>query len=218
MKILVLGATGRTGKLIVEEAIKKGHQVVAIARDPAKLASSGAEVMRGTPYDRETVEKAMPGCDAVINTLNVSRTSDNPWASLRAPKDLISKSAENALSAMKQHDVDRIVVLSTVGAGSSKASAPAVLRFIVALSNLRYAFDDHTRQENLIINSHTDYTIARAPMLSDRENESGVKVIKEGSGGRLKRTISRRSVARFFVEIIENKKYLREVVGICDNA
>ncbi len=47
------------------------------------------------------MEKAIYGCDAVINTLNVSRKSDNPWASLAAPKDLISKSASNALIAMK---------------------------------------------------------------------------------------------------------------------
>ena len=78
MKILVLGATGRTGKFIIEEALKKGHYVTAIARDPIKLEKYQIDIIQGTPYDYETLEKALTGCDAVINTLNVSRRSDNP--------------------------------------------------------------------------------------------------------------------------------------------
>ncbi len=97
MKLLILGATGRTGRIIIEEAVKAGHEAVAIAREPAKLAGSGATVVAGSPYETETVAEALRGCDAVINTLNVSRTSDFPWAKLRAPVDLISKSARSNL-------------------------------------------------------------------------------------------------------------------------
>ena len=78
---------------IIEEALKKGHKIVAIARDPDKLKEYGIEIIQGTPYDYDTMDKALTGCDAVINTLNVSRKSDNPWATLASPKDLISKSA-----------------------------------------------------------------------------------------------------------------------------
>ena len=119
MKILLLGATGRTGKQIIEEALERGHSFSAIARDPAKLEAYDISITKGTPYDYKTVEKAISGCDAVINTLNVSRKSDNPWAALRAPGDMISQSAIHAIDAMEKTGIKRFVALSTIGAGRS---------------------------------------------------------------------------------------------------
>ena len=58
MKILLLGATGRTGIQIIEEAMERGHSISAIARDPAKLEAYDISITKGTPYDYETVEKA----------------------------------------------------------------------------------------------------------------------------------------------------------------
>jgi putative NADH-flavin reductase len=78
MKILLLGATGRTGKYIIEEALKRGHLISAIARDPDKLKDYKIEITQGTPYDYDTVERAMTGCEAVINTLNVSSSTCSP--------------------------------------------------------------------------------------------------------------------------------------------
>jgi putative NADH-flavin reductase len=72
MKILLLGATGRTGKHIIEEALRRGHKIAAIARNPEKLNDFKIDIIQGTPYDYETVEKAITDCDAVINMLNVS--------------------------------------------------------------------------------------------------------------------------------------------------
>ena len=109
MKILLLGATGRTGKHIIAEALKRGHKISAIARDPEKLKDFKIEITQGTPYDYDILEKAITGCEAVINTLNVSRKSDNPWASLTAPKDMISKSASNAIKAMEKNGIKRFV-------------------------------------------------------------------------------------------------------------
>ena len=78
MKILLFGATGRTGKLILQKAIKEGHEVTAIVRTPSKLNGLGSKIVEGTPYDKETVKKAIDNCEVVISTLNVSRTSDSP--------------------------------------------------------------------------------------------------------------------------------------------
>jgi uncharacterized protein YbjT (DUF2867 family) len=214
MKILILGATGRTGKLVIEEAMKQGHEPVAVARDPSKLAGMGATVVSGTPYEPETIRSAMPGCEAVITTLNVSRNSDFPWAALRAPTDLISKSAANAVEAMKEHGVRRIVALGALGAGSSRAAMPGLMRFVIDHSNLRPAFEDHGRQEALLTGSGMDFTVARAPMLTNDETDRGIAVKREGDDGKLRPKLGRRSAARFFVEIIEKKLYLGEVIGI----
>ena len=77
MRILLFGANGRTGRIILQKAIQDGHDVIAIVRDPSKLKGLNANVIKGTPYDKETVRKAIDNCDAGINTLNVSRVPDS---------------------------------------------------------------------------------------------------------------------------------------------
>jgi uncharacterized protein YbjT (DUF2867 family) len=217
MKILLLGATGRTGKLVIEEAIRRGHQISAIARDPEKLKDYQIDITQGTPYDFETVENALSGCEAVINTLNISRKSDNPWAGLVSPKDLISKSATNAVTAMKKAGITRFIALSTIGAGSSWRTTPAILKFIVSISNLKYAFGDHGKQEEILQNSSIEYTICRSPMLSTEINTKGAVAVKEGENPP-KMVLSRNSAAEFFIKIIENKEHIREIVTLSNNS
>ena len=216
MKILLLGATGRTGKHIIEEAIKRGHQVSAIARDPEKLKDFKIDITQGTPYDYETIEKAIIGCEAVINTLNVSRKSDNPWASLTAPKDIISKSASNAIKAMEKYGINRFVALSTIGAGRSWKTSPGILKFIVSISNLKHAFWDHGKQEDILETSLMQYTICRAPMLSNKTNDTGAVATSEGINP-ANTILSRNSAAEFFLNIIEKKDYIRETVNLSNN-
>ena len=215
MRILILGATGRTGKHIVEEAVRRGHKVSAIARDPGKLKDFQIDVIPGTPYDYETVERAMSGCEAVINTLNVSRKSDNPWARLAAPRDMISKSASNALKAMEKEGIKRFVALSTIGAGSSWKTIPWILKFIVSVSNLKHAFVDHGIQEEMLENSPMDYTVCRAPMLSADTNDTGA-VATPPERAPASRYLSRKSAAEFFLDVIENKSHTRETVNLAN--
>ncbi len=82
MRVLILGATGRTGRLLVEEALTHGYEINVLVRDERKLTinSASISVYEGTPTDREALEIAMRGCEAVLSTLNISRTSDFPWA------------------------------------------------------------------------------------------------------------------------------------------
>ncbi|OFX84011.1 MAG: hypothetical protein A2W99_03325 [Bacteroidetes bacterium GWF2_33_16] len=213
MKILVLGATGRTGKYVIEEALKRGYEISAIARNPEKIKDFKIDITQGTPYDYETLEKAIIGCDAVINTLNVSRKSDNPWASLVAPKDLISKSASNAIKAMEKSGIKRFVALSAIGAGRSWKTSPGILKFIVSISNLKHAFIDHGKQEAILENSLIDYTICRAPMLLNKTNLTGAIATPEGINPPSS-VLSRNSAAEFFINIIEKKEFVRKTVNL----
>lgn len=213
MKILLLGATGRTGKQIIEEAIKRGHKISAIARDPEKLKDYDIEIIQGTPYDYITIEKAITGCEAVINTLNVSRKSDNPWARLAAPKDMISKAASNSIKAMEKVGIKRFVALSTIGAGRSWQNSPGILKIIVSISNLKFAFKDHGKQEEILEKSAIEYTICRAPMLSSEINDTGAVATQEGKKP-ANRVLSRNSAAEFFLNIIENHEHIRETISL----
>jgi uncharacterized protein YbjT (DUF2867 family) len=212
VKLLILGGTGRTGRRLAALAVKQGHRVVVIARSPEKLAGLDVEIVPGTPYDRETVARALAGCDAVVNVLNVSRTSDNPWAPLSAPPDLISRGCANALQSMEASGVRRYVTLSTVGAGDSWKLLPLPLRLLVRYSNLRHAFDDHGAEEALLAVSRVDFTVARAPMLTDREGRTGVLVTRPGE--KMRSSISRQAVAEFLLSILESGRYPREIVHV----
>jgi putative NADH-flavin reductase len=213
MKILLLGATGRTGKHIIEEAIKRGHKIAAIARNPEKIENFEIDITQGTPYDYETVENAIAGCEAVINTINVSRKSDNPWAPLTAPKDMISKSASNVIKAMEKAGIKRFVALSTLGAGRSWKKIPVILKLMVSISNLKFAFRDHGKQEEILEKSSVDYTICRAPWLEDEINDTGAVATPEGEKP-ASRVLSRNSAAEFFIKIIENNEHIRETISL----
>lgn len=213
MKILLMGATGRTGKQIIIEAIKRGHCISAIARDLSKLKDYQIDIVLGTPYDRETVEKAISGCEVVVNTLNISRKTDNPWAKLAAPEDLISKFAANAVYAMKKAGIKRFIALSTIGAGSSWRTSPLILKLIVSFSNLKFAFIEHGRQEEILQKSNVEFTICRAPMLSTKMNITGAVAVREEKKPQ-KPILSRNSAAEFFIDIIENNANIREIVNL----
>ena len=213
MKILLIGATGRTGKLILKKAIEDKHEVTAIVRDPSKIKDLNAKVIQGSPYDAETVKTAIKNCDAVICTLNVSRKSDNPWAKLRSPKDLISRSVANALEGMKENNIKRIITLSALGAGDSKKKMPFIFNIFLSITNLKYAFTDHTRQEELLAESNMEWTVIRLPMLTDDNGEAEI-LVNKNNGVRLNKNINRESVARFILSILNDQKYFKTVVGI----
>ena len=213
MKLLVLGATGRTGNLIMQKALADGHHVVAIVREPDKLEGTNAEIIKGTPYDREALEKAMPGCDAVICALNVSRTSDSPWSKLRAPKDLISKSINHAIAAMEQHGVSRLISLSVLGIGDTKRKMPFLFSLFISMTYVKYAFIDHERQEQLMQQSNVDWTAIRLPLLTDKEGEREVLINKQDDV-KLKSSINRESVARFVLSILDDPEYFKKIAAI----
>ena len=214
MKILLFGATGRTGKLILQKALKDGHNVTAIVRTPSRLNRLGAEIVEGTPYNKETVKKAIDNCDVVISTLNVSRVSDSPWAKLRSPKDMISSSIQNALEAMQEKGIKRIIVMSVLGAGESWAKMPFIFKLVVSSSNLRHTFNDHTRQEELLAASESNWTVIRLPMLTEEKGEKEVIVKRINDNTKLNRKITRESVARFILNILNNDTYYKTIVAV----
>src|SRR5258708_29485487 len=100
MKVTLLGATGRTGKHVLNILLQKGHSVQALVRDASKIKIYSEEqlfVLEGDTTNLDTLRTAMKGCEAVVSILNISRNSDFPWSGLRTPKTLISDTIRNAI-------------------------------------------------------------------------------------------------------------------------
>jgi uncharacterized protein YbjT (DUF2867 family) len=214
MQVLLLGATGRTGHLILENLIGKGHSVNAVVRDISRVGISSPKLslFEGSTLDESLMLTAFNGCDAIISALNISRKSDFPWSALRTPKSLMSDTIKLVISIARSNALKRIIVLSAWGANETLDDLPWWFRWTIKHSNIKYGYWDHDRQEDLLSESGLDWTVIRPAGLVNFKANKPIKVALAGQ--KLSLIISRKSVALFTVDVLENNKYLREKPAI----
>jgi putative NADH-flavin reductase len=113
VKVLIIGAPGGKGRILLDEALEQGHEVPALARNPSAVAPRNyrPRVLEGNTLDPEAIEAAVAGQDAVLSALGTRSTK---------PTTLFSASTANLMGAMKIHGVLRLVCLTGIGAGDSK--------------------------------------------------------------------------------------------------
>ncbi len=211
MKILLLGATGRTGRDLLQQALQRGHHVHALVRDKKKVIThhSNLSIFEGSPLDKAALENAMNGCEVIASALNVSRTSDWPWAPLRSPEDLLSSVMKSLVELMPQHHISRLIFISAWGVAETKKDIPGWFRWFIDHSNLSYPYLDHERQEDLARKSPLEWTSVRAAGLT---NGSKIKEVKISFNNDPKPSlmINRKSVASFVLDTLEKNLYLRQ--------
>ena len=210
MKILVLGANGRTGRWIVDEALRAGISVNALVRTTGTFQESeGLRIITGSCEHRKTLDKAMTGVDAVVCALNISRTSDFPWAKLKSPPDLISRTIRQTIDLMYAHGISRLITISASGVGDSADEIPSWFRWLINNSNIGKGYADHEAQEKIVRNTDLEWTIVRPVGLTNSKKTSQVRVSIHGEPRR-GLMISRRTVARFIVQEIGKREYLQQ--------
>jgi putative NADH-flavin reductase len=213
MKILILGITGRTGRLAAEEAIKRGHKVVGIARDPEKVTLNDVKILKGTPYDLETVRKACIGSDAVIGTLSLLSLSQGIFGKIYTPLDILSVSMKNTVKVMKEQGIKRIVLMTALGVGDSEKELPRIARMLINLTNIKYSYIDHELEEKVLENSDLEWTIVRPVGLNNKNENLSIQYNLNGVG-KIKNSISRNAVAHFMLDCIEKGDFIRQKPGI----
>ena len=204
MKILVLGATGATGRQVVSQALAAGHEVTALVRNPARLDGEDARVrvVSGSIDDADKLAAAARGQDAVIATLGVG----NAFRS----GGLIARSVPMIIRAMQAAGLRRLVFMSSCGVGTTMAQTPCLQRAFMQLF-LRDIFADKAAGEEILRASDLDWTIAYPVALTH-----GAKSGRYRSGEHLELrgfpTISRADVADFLVRQVADRAYLRKGV------
>ncbi|CAI7575398.1 unnamed protein product [Penicillium bialowiezense] len=202
MRFLIIGGSGRTGKLVIEEILERGHHVTALVRNPTSLDKrTGLDIVKGTPLDtsdiRDAFKIAIP--DMVIVTLSALRETNSPFAAPTSPPRMMADSNANVIQAMKEFGVRKIVVLQAYGVGASWDNMPCVMRLLMSKSNMIYSYEDHNLAEKEIRGSGLTFVLVRPSRLV----ETGVTEVKEwpkdGEGVGLMGSSSRISVARFLV-------------------
>ncbi|MFZ0370866.1 MAG: SDR family oxidoreductase [Halobacillus sp.] len=204
MKIIIFGASGRTGHPLVRQALERGHEVTAFVRGKHKLVIPHAEnlrILEGSVLTYEDVERAAAGQDAVLSVLGHTKNT---------PKDLLTQSAKNMTRAMQEHGIRRVISLTGAGvAVEQDVKQGAVSRlFGTALKWMaRDLWQDSLNQKNYLVQTELDWTIVRAPRLIEGELTTDYQT---GYFKFTKPMVSREDVAHFMLEELENPQYIKE--------
>jgi putative NADH-flavin reductase len=204
-KLLVLGATGGTGRSLIEQAVAAGFVVTAVVRNPHKLPSGARAVrivMGDLVTDPAVLHAAVPGQDAVISTLGVGQ-------SFRSGH-LISQSTPAIVARMREDGVRRLVFTSAFGVGATRRDTPLLPRLFIA-TLLRDIYRDKEAGEQAILTSDLDWTIVYPVGLTDGPR-TGRYRIGERLSLRGSPRISRADVADLLLRQVEDRSYIRKGV------
>jgi putative NADH-flavin reductase len=207
MKLTVFGATGGTGKQVVEQALAAGHEVTALARDPGKLGIQHPKlrVVKGSLSDAAALEQAVSGVDAVISALG-PRSND--------PVFEISQGMEKVVAAMKKCGVKRLVMTAGMGVAAPGDQPNIINKAIGAMLALaaKNVAEDMRRAVAIAQASGLDWTVLRAPRLSDRPGGRPLKVGYVGKG--IGFELARAAFAKALLEAATQGKHVREMPGL----
>jgi len=200
MKVLVVGATGGTGRAAVEALVADGHEVTALARR-AGAGFGGVPGVRPVDGDATVaadVHAAVRGQDAVVVTLGIAESAMR--VRLRGPAgtplDVRSRGTAAVVAAMQEHGVRRLVVQSSYGVGETRDELPLSSRLVFALL-LKPQIADHEVQEGVVRRSGLDWTLVQPVYLTDGDEPAARSV--DGSVEGMK--VSRRAVGEVLARL-----------------
>ena len=208
-RVLIVGATGGTGRQLVTQALECGYAVTAFVRDPSRLQVDHPQltVIQGDVLDYGSVEAAMRGQEAVLSALGHKR--------FFYPTRILSKGTRNILRAMEAHSVPRLVCETSLGIGDSVGRMGLLFTFFVIPVILPFYFWDKTRQERMIARSNVEWVIVRPGMLTNGNMRGRYRHGRHVGGFFWTVRISRADVADFMLSQIVSDTYLRTAPGVC---
>lgn len=213
--ILLIGATGRTGRATIEALLSRGHRVTAFSRHSESLEHDSDRLsrMNGDATDPRDVERAVAGHDAVIVTLGIT---ENPirvrlFGAANTSNEVRSAGTRNVIAAMRKHGVRRLVVLSSYGVGETRGSLRWLDRVFFNLL-LKPQIADTEAQEHAVRESGVDWVLAQPVHLTDDDADRMPFASAEGEVREWK--ISRKSVASFLAHAAQSYDYVERSVAL----
>jgi putative NADH-flavin reductase len=209
VRLTIFGATGRTGRPLIEQALQRGHQVTAVVRDPAKLsvASGNLDVVQADVFDAEALKPALDGADAALSALGiVSRKDTTP---------VCYQGTRSILQAMSSVGTRRIVVVSAQPVLRTNAGNPAwfnktVQPILRSVFHNNYA--DLERMERVLADSSADWTVIRAPYLVNKKGKGRYRLAVDANmplG-----SLARADLAKAMLDVTADPATIRRGIGI----
>src|SRR5216683_1398637 len=196
MHIVIFGATGLTGRCLVEQALDQGYDVTAFARNPASVTTRHVRlsIVRGDVFEKASVQDAVANQDAVLCTIGGHDRLRVALSGHPRTPGLCTIGTSTILDAMKTCGVSRLICLSAWGIGESKGRVPVIFRNVIFPLLMKEEYADKEAQEQHISQSALDWTIVRPARLTNGPHTGSyrMKSILEFSG---QSSISRADVA-----------------------
>jgi len=203
MRLLVIGASGGTGRAVILQALERGHEVTAFVRSPQKLGALAdrVTVRQGDPRRAGELEAALPGHDAVVSALGPPGPG---------PTTILGAGARSTVDAMRTRGPRRLVVVS-----AAVLFDLGVLGWLLRWTLLKNVAKDSADMERIVMASGLEWTIARPPRLTNGPLTGRYAVEDE----RLPEpsalaSISRADVAHFLLSELERGTHIHHIVGI----
>jgi len=195
MKLLVIGSTGQTGRHILEQGLRRGHQITAFSRRSQELATVQglAGVIQGDATHLEDVRRAVQGQDAII-------ASGASSAMVRA-----------LIPAMQEAGVRRLIITSSRSVVATKPRFPIALAWLF----FRAAYADLARAEGVLEASDLDWSVVRATMLTNKPYTGRVHIDYEANATGGEMTLTRADYAMTLLDVAENPAMSKKALGVC---
>jgi uncharacterized protein YbjT (DUF2867 family) len=215
MRVLVVGATGGSGRAAVSGLLAAGHEVTAFSRRAQQLQSLSPllRCVNGDVMSPADIERAVRGQDAVIVVVGIAENAlrvrlIGPAAT---PMDVRSAGTRNVIAAMQRHGVRRLVVQSSFGVGETRDKLPFAARLMFALL-LKPQIADTERQEREVRASGLDWVLAQPVNLTDDAADGPAFMSLEGETRRMK--VSRQAVGRFLADAVQGGAFVGRSVSL----
>lgn len=192
MNLLVIGSTGRTGKHVLEQGLRRGHEITAFTRRPQELAGFQGlkRIVHGDALELADARKAVQGQDAVISAVGGSGI------------------ARNLIAAM---EVRRLVMTSSRSIIATRPWLAIALAWLI----FRAPYADLARAEGMLEMSDLDWSIVRATMLSDKPFTGRVHTDFEPNATGGDWALTRADYAMTLLEVVENPRMIGRALGVC---
>jgi putative NADH-flavin reductase len=202
MKVLIFGASGKTGHHLIRVALSRRHKVSAFVRDPSRLLIdySRLRIYKGDVMNPAEVEEAVRGQDAVICSLGVRAAN---------PSNILSEGTWNIVRAMKAHGVRRLVCLSSAGVLGDDAGF--ILRRIRIPFLYKHIFEDKKRQLEIVQNSGLDWIVVRPPSLTNDPLTGKYEISMDKPKHR---AITRLDLAIFMINQLKSKEFVHKMPAV----
>jgi putative NADH-flavin reductase len=205
MRVVVFGATGRTGREVVRQALARGFHVTAFVRETSRLplAHDNLRLVAGAITNATEIARVIADQRAVISTLGVGTALTHDPVVIDGIR-VIARAAEHA-------SVARLLYLSFIGVRDSRDAAGVLLQRL-ATTVLRHEVADHEVKEAAIAGSFVNWTIVRPPMLTNGRLTASYRIGEDIRAHSLLPMMSRADVADLLLRQISDEAFIRKAV------
>lgn len=212
MKLVIFGATGRTGKALVEQALDAGHEVTAAVRNPESypIQNEHLHVVKVDVYDASSVDNILKDKNAVLSALGAKKRN---LLGVYKPEGIYSEVIKNILPAMQKNGIRRLVCLSAA-ATENNYTPKGIYGAITIPFFMRKTHEDMKIMEREISKSNLDWVIVRPAQLIDYPRTDEYRISTRPTEKDLR--TRRADVAAFMLKQLTDTQYLRKLPVIAD--